>query len=237
MKRLVMVLGVASVIFVSGCAELEKVKDELTGGRTSDYPSVSNTVKQGCLGGFAAGVVTNLVKRQLIEDKKFNAGKLLRDGVIGAIIGCTIAEGLNKRRENFASDADHFDAEILDAQFQNDETKKLVAHTRSLTQESRGVLEQLKADKARKKLAREEVAIASSNAAADLRWAKNELKVVESNLEQRQTASALMEQKGDSERVQLMSTEIKELQSYVSTLEREVASLASINDAIGQLDA
>lgn len=237
MNNVLVTLTFSVVIMVAGCSTVERLKDDVTGGRTSDYPKVSNTVKQGCLGGFAAGVMTNLIKRKLIENKDFNAAKALRDGVIGAVIGCTVAEGLDRRRKNFSTDADHFDAEIIDAKEQNASTKKLVAHTRTLTNESRNTLEQLRADKAKKELERESVATARSNAKADLRWAKNELKIVEGNLEQRQAASKLMESKGEAERAGQMNSEIAELQNYVSTLEQEVASLASINDAIGQLDA
>ncbi len=241
-QKILVVVAMSAFMFLTGCSTLEKASAEIGekiggSGRTSDYPKVSNTVKQGCLGGFAAGVVTALVKQKLLEGKKINKIEVLRDGLIGTILGCTIAEGLDRRRKNFSNDADHFDAEILDARQQNDQTKKLVAHTRTLTAESRTALEKLQADKAGKTLVKEEVAKARSNAAADLRWAKKELEVVEGNLEQRQGASELMETSGESGRAGQMESEIAELQNYVNSLEQEVASLASINDAIGQLDA
>lgn len=243
MRQKVLVLAVVTaLVFLSSCSStLEKAKEGIEGiggnERTGDYPTVSNTVKQGCLGGFAVGVTTNLVRRNLLDDKDVNLGKALRDGVIGAIVGCSVAEGLDRRRSKFSSDADHFDAEIIDARHQNDETRKLVAHTKTLTSESQSALAKLEADKASKKLEQEAVSKARSNAAADLRWAKNELKVIEGNLEQRQGASELMESKGEASRATQMDGEIEELQSYVDTLEREIASLASINDAIGELGA
>lgn len=231
---------ITSLIFaLAGCATLEDVKEDISNRmeqrkaakeRTKGYPVISNTVWQGCAGGFTVGVVQAMAKDKRPE-------KVLRDGVIGAVIGCTIAQGLDRRRKNFATDADHFDAEIVDAQKQNENMQKLIVHTQSLTQDSRNTLAKLKAEQQSKQLEEELVTEAMTNARADLGWAKKELKKVQGNLKQRQAASELMVSKGDKKRSNAMNTEIKELQAYVNTLEQEVASLASINDSIGQLRA
>ena len=231
-------LVISSVLFsCTACSTLGDVgagisnkldEIQVASKRTDGYPRVSNTVKQGCVGGFAVGAAQAIVKKKRAE-------KVIRDGIIGSVLGCTIAVGLDRRRESFSSDAEHFDAEIADASSQNEEMQKLITHTQYLSQQGRNTLASLKIEQEKKLLEETEVNEAKIFARADLRWAKDELKTAQSNLEQRQAASELMESKGDSDRSNAMNEEINELKKYVDTLEKEVASLSSINDSISQL--
>lgn len=189
--------------------------------------TLSQTTLEGCAVGGIAGFLASQFK---------DAENPLLYISIGTLVGCTTGELLNQRRQQYAADADFYDAQIAASKENNSSLCKLNEELEFETQRNKEKIRELKRLQSQKTEQKKvaELELERSRANADIAEKNLAMAKKEINAQQAVLKEMRQEPEENSARIKELKKEIASMRQHVDELSKLVDQMNTQRDAIGQ---
>lgn len=211
----------AALLMASACAT--------TG--SSQNTGLSPTITQAC----AVGVLSGAAVGAMASDSNRWRNAAIGAGV-GLLAGCAAGQALNNRRQQYASNAEYLDSQIVLTQETNATVRSINASTAAQIADYQAAIARLEADSNLAEAERAEAMAQLASVTQTRQLTEERLKILEREIEVQTAGLAEYSGPGDEQAAAALEAEVAILREQVATMTAFNETLSGQEDTVGQFN-